>query len=294
MKFSLVTGTVGRTVELDRLLDSLGKQSCQDFELIVADQNPDDRLLNRLRPYEGRFPIVHLQCSLGASRARNAGLGVARGSIISFPDDDCWYPEDLLEKVADFFLSNPGFDGLTGRCVDRSGEDSVGRYVKEEGLVSLRDLFRKATAVTMFFTRESTRKVPGFDEDVGPGAETIYQGAEDLQYLIRLLKAGCRVFYSPRILVYHENPTVGYSPAAAQRGYSYGCGLGRVLRQEGYPRRVMAGPLIRPLGGAIVSLATGRLQKGLYHFAVFRGRLRGWLDASPDGPSGKLHELRRQ
>ncbi len=279
MRFSLVVATINRTVELDRLLESLAKQSCQDFELIVVDQNRDDRVLDRLKAYEKRFPIVHLRSAIGVSRARNAGLGVARGDIISFPDDDCWYPEDLLEKVADFFSKHPGFDGLTGRSVDLTGEDTVGRYIKDEGLVSLRDVWRKAVAFSMFLTQDSTQKAGGFDEGLGPGAGTIHVGAEDFQYLIRVLKAGCRVFYSPRILVYHDNPLVGYGPLVVQRGYSYGCGHGRVLRREGYPVGVIAVALIRPLGGTILSLVTGRFQKGLYHFAVFRGRLRGWLDA---------------
>jgi glycosyltransferase involved in cell wall biosynthesis len=277
MRFSLVLCTVERTVELNRLLDSLAKQSFQDFELIVADQNRDDRVLDRLKAYDGRFPIVHLRCPIGASRARNEGLAVAGGDIRAFPDDDCWYPEDLLEKVADFFSKNPGFDGLTGRCVDLRGKDSVGSYIKEGGVVSLREPWRKSTAVSVFFTREATRKAGGFDEGLGPGAGTIYRGAEDVQYVIRVLKAGCRVFYSPRILVYHENPTAGYGPLVAQRGYFYGCGFGHVLRQEGYPMWVMAMPLIRPLGGVILSLVTGRFQKGLFHLANFRGRLRGWL-----------------
>jgi glycosyltransferase involved in cell wall biosynthesis len=279
MRFSLVVGTIKRTVELDRLLGSLGKQSCQDFELIVVDQNRDHRVLDRLKAYEGRFPIVHLRNAIGLSRARNAGLGVARGDIIAFPDDDCWYPEDLLEKVADFFSKHPEFGGLTGRSVDLTGEDTVGRYIKDEGLVSLRDVWRKAVGFSMFLTRESTQKAGGFDEGLGPGAGTIYQGAEDIQYLIGVLKAGCRVFYSPRILVYHENPLVGYGPLVVQRGYSYGCGHGCVLRRERYPMGVVATALVRPLGGTILSLVTGRFQKGLYHFAIFRGRLRGWLGA---------------
>jgi glycosyltransferase involved in cell wall biosynthesis len=277
MRFSLVVGTIKRTVQLDRLLGSLAMQSCQDFELIVVDQNRDDRVLDRLKAYEGKFPIVHLRSAVGLSKARNAGLGVARGDIISFPDDDCWYPEDLLEKVADFFSKHPEFDGLTGRSVDLTGEDTVGIYIKEEGLVSLRDVWRKAVAFSMFLTRESTRKAGGFDEGLGPGAGTIYQGAEDIQYLIGVLKAGCRVFYSPRIRVYHENPLVGYGPLVVERGYSYGSGHGRVLRREGYPMEAVAAALIRPLGGTILSLLTGRFRKGLYHFAIFRGRLRGWL-----------------
>jgi glycosyltransferase involved in cell wall biosynthesis len=171
MRFSLVVGTIKRTVELDRLLGSLGKQSCQDFELIVVDQNRDHRVLDRLKAYEGRFPIVHLRNAIGLSRARNAGLGVARGDIIAFPDDDCWYPEDLLEKVADFFSKHPEFGGLTGRSVDLTGEDTVGRYIKDEGLVSLRDVWRKAVGFSMFLTRESTKRLEDLMKAWDPAPE---------------------------------------------------------------------------------------------------------------------------
>jgi glycosyltransferase involved in cell wall biosynthesis len=279
MKFSLVLGTVKRTVELDRLLGSLAKQSYQDFELIVVDQNPDDRLVDRLQPYEKSFSIVHLRSAIGLSKARNVGLRVARGEIIAFPDDDCWYPQDLLQSVVDFLSKHPEFDGLTGRSVDLRGEETVGKYVKHEGPVSLRDVWRKATSFSTFLTRACTQKTGGFNEDLGLGAATIYQGAEDIEYLIRALKAGCRIFYSPNIIVYHDNPLVGYGPLVVHRGYSYGCGHGRVLRREGYPMVAVAAALIRPLGGTLLSLVAGRFQKGLYHFAIFRGRLRGWLGA---------------
>jgi hypothetical protein len=61
--FALILATVGRTVELNRLFDTLAAQSYRDFEVIVVDQNRDDRLL----------PVLH--------RARYLGH-VTQGSLL--------------------------------------------------------------------------------------------------------------------------------------------------------------------------------------------------------------------
>lgn len=102
MHFSLILATIGRTEELKRFLASLDKQTLRRFELIMADQNPDDRIKPLLEPYQDHFPIMHLHrpTERGASKARNVGLQHANGDVLTFPDDDCWYLPQLLEKIA--------------------------------------------------------------------------------------------------------------------------------------------------------------------------------------------------
>ena len=99
LKFSLLLATVGRTAELERFLSSLDAQTYRNFDLIVVDQNPDERLAALVQSYAGRFPVLCVKSTPGLSRARNAGLRYVSGDVIAFPDDDCWYPPDLLRKA---------------------------------------------------------------------------------------------------------------------------------------------------------------------------------------------------
>ena len=97
MKFSLVLATVDRSDELERFMFHLNQQICRDFELIVVDQNQDNRVELILAPYFDKFPILHIKSNeLGASKGRNMGFKYVSGEIIGFPDDDCWYASDLL------------------------------------------------------------------------------------------------------------------------------------------------------------------------------------------------------
>jgi glycosyltransferase involved in cell wall biosynthesis len=80
--------TINRDQEISRFLAKLDAQTHQDFELIVVDQNSDDRLCRVIETYQNRFTIRHLRSSVtGASRSRNLGLREAKGDIIGFPDD---------------------------------------------------------------------------------------------------------------------------------------------------------------------------------------------------------------
>src|SRR5436305_2067180 len=100
MHFSLIVATVGRTSELYRLFDTLCAQTHQDFDTVIVDQNQDDRIEKLVACYEGRLRLRHVRAEKrGHASANNAGLEHATGDLIAFPDDDCWYPADLLERV---------------------------------------------------------------------------------------------------------------------------------------------------------------------------------------------------
>ena len=73
--FHMIVATIGRTKELRRLLESLTQQEFSDFEVIVVDQNDDNRLDEVMDEFDGRVPLMRIFSAKGVSRARNAVSG---------------------------------------------------------------------------------------------------------------------------------------------------------------------------------------------------------------------------
>ena len=73
-RFSLIVATITRTHELKRLLESLTRQEFSDYEVILVDQNHDDRLQDVIEEFFGRVPVLRISSPKGVSRARNKGL----------------------------------------------------------------------------------------------------------------------------------------------------------------------------------------------------------------------------
>lgn len=275
-RFSLVLATLGRTDELQRFLESLDAQTHRDFELIVVDQNPDDRLGAVLAPYEDRFSILRVGSEKGASRARNVGLGYAGGVIVAFPDDDCVYPPDLLEKVDRFFAKHRGEDGLSGRSVDWSGENSMGRFGTSPHVVDRLNVWGCSIEYAIFLRRESLEDLR-FDERLGVGSGTKWGAGEGTDYLLRLLDQGASLRYDPDVMVVHHSFVPPYDVEAVRKAYAYGRGMGFVLRKNKNPMRLKARWLYRPLGGALLALFGLRFAEARFRWNTFRGRLEGLL-----------------
>jgi glycosyltransferase involved in cell wall biosynthesis len=119
VSFDLVVATLGRSEELEGLLASLDRQTHRAFRLVLVDQNRDNRVTEALARHPA-LEIVHLRSEPGLSRARNAGLPHLTADVAGFPDDDCSYPDDLLERVAARFGARPDLDALGGRGCVRS------------------------------------------------------------------------------------------------------------------------------------------------------------------------------
>jgi len=276
MKFSLVLGTRGRVLELQRFLEALERQTHRNFELLVVDQNPDNRLVRILARAGTRFPIIHLCSEPGLSHARNLGLQFAHGDIVGFPDDDCWYSPDLLERVHNSFTCHPDAHGLSGRCIDYTGRNSHGRWDMTAGRITRFNIFKRCNSNTIFLRQLVIERVGTFDEQLGVGAQTPWGAGEDTDYILRALAAGYVAFYSPDIQIYHDNPSPRPDRTQLVRRLSYSRGFGRVLRKHHYPFWFVAYQLSRPLGGMLVALIRGRLLQVRYHALTSVGRFRGW------------------
>lgn len=83
-------------------IDSVLRQSYQDFEIIVIDDGSTDGTGELVRT---RYPIVRYvkKDNGGASSARNEGIRLSKGEYIAFLDsDDIWMPDKLEKQIAAF------------------------------------------------------------------------------------------------------------------------------------------------------------------------------------------------
>jgi glycosyltransferase involved in cell wall biosynthesis len=272
--FSLLCCTVGRTDKLERLLASLAAQTSSDFELVVVDQNPPGALDPVLAPFMDKIAIVHLRSQRGLSRARNVGLAQCRGALVAFPDDDCWYPPDLVARLIALFAADPTTDILTGRTVDADGVDSLGLFLGVDAPISKANVWRIGNSNSLFLRTTVARRIGGFDENLGVGAATPFKSGEETDFVLRALAASARGLYRRDLTVHHDQAPVGGAGGAA-RAQDYAQGFGRVLRMHGYGATALAARIARPAARALLSAATGDMAtaryKALWALGVFRG-----------------------
>ena len=272
-KISLVLGTLGRTEQLQFFIEKVSVQSYANFEIIIVDQNIDDRVDKLLIDYIPRLAITHLRAQPGLSKARNLGLKSCSGDIIAFPDDDCWYPPDLLASVVKWLDSD--FDGVTGRQLDAEGLDSGPIYDHVDGPVTLYNVWSRGISSSIFLKKQVVTAVGNFDETLGVGAGTDYGSGEETDYLIRVVKNAFQLYYQPNLIVRHPASEQIITPQMLARTFSYGAGMGRVLRKHQYPLWFKARALARPLLGAAVALAKLNILKARLHWTRCLGRRYG-------------------
>ncbi|WP_230414090.1 glycosyltransferase family 2 protein [Collimonas silvisoli] len=276
MKFSLVLATVGRSDEVARLLASLDAQDYRNFELIVVDQNHDDRLVQMLAAYRERFPVRHLRSAVrGVSRARNAGLEFADGDVITFPDDDCWYPDGLLQEAATVLNSHPELDGITGRFTDGEGR-TEGRWLESSVLLNRYNVWRGAIEFSIFLRRRVVDAVGRFNESLGVGAGTAWGAAEGTDYLLRSLRHGFKLKFLVEMTLHHPVKTSDFDLNACDRQKKYETGIGHVMRINDYPPWYFPGTCLRTCCGMLFAMARGDFPKARFKYVSVLARVQGW------------------
>ena len=276
MKLSLVVASVDRTQELHDLLQGFATQPFRNFEVVIVDQNKDDRLAAIVKKFSPRFSLTHIRTDVrNCSNARNLGLAAATGDVVGFPDDDCLYHPDTMLRIVKHFTEDPRLTLLAGNCVSSDGRLINGRWTPVSCAIDDRTVWTTIIGFAMWMRTEAARQVGGFDPAIGPG--TPWGSGEEPDLALRLLRRGGKGFYDVSIGVSHPDKTL--TPHAINRAFLYGSGMGRVLRKHSIAAWIAIPYFIRPLGGMLLSMVRVRRSHVRYYWQTFRGRLFGYMAA---------------
>ena len=218
---SLVVATVDRTDELQRCLLSLNQSTMRSFEVIVVDQNEDFRLDPIISDASAWFPLTWLRVAhRNAAHARNMGAVCAGGEWIGFPDDDCRFLPETLERL-ERHIAAADTDVLAGMTRDQIGRASVLPWHPTEAAITRHRLRRTVAESTMYLRNEIFFAVSGFDPAFGPGSVF---GAEEGNDLIRRLwqtVPGVRMRFFPDICFIHDHPAPCNDLRALEKTHTY-------------------------------------------------------------------------
>lgn len=270
---SLIVATVGRTTDLDTLFDSLAAQTFKDFEVIVVDQNNDDRLAPHLqRARLLGLTLTHLKHQpANLSAARNVGIDIAQGEWIGFPDDDCWYDHRLLEQLSDRFRCHDPMSGAAVRWAEFGDSPVNAPSLSWSRSRMFRDI--PVASFMLFFHSKLFECIGNFDCQLGVGLW--FGAAEETDLVLRALRQGALVTYHPSALVHHP---VKIAPPGRQSRIAVrqrARGTGALYAKHELPLWVVIRGLLAPIVRPILKGAFGaELAQG---FAVMLGRLDGML-----------------
>jgi glycosyltransferase involved in cell wall biosynthesis len=274
--FSLIVCTLRRQDTLRRLFESLAKQTFQDFEVIVVDQNAPGFLDEVIDHYRHLFIIVHVSASPGLSAARNIGLRRATGDVIAFPDDDCWYDPNSLVDVLTRIESEKSVAIVSGRTTDGDGQSSVSLFLRHASRISRRNFLKCGNSNCLFFRREIFQEIGHFDVRLGVGSGTGFHSGEEADVLLRALDAGLSAQYFPDLMVHHDQVDEAITQAHIQRARNYGRGFGALLRKHRFPTFEIAYRVSRPLVGAVLCLLSGKVMEARYRWVWGRSIAEGY------------------
>jgi GT2 family glycosyltransferase len=142
---TLIVPIYNKERELDRCLDSLLRQTCREFEIILVDDGSTDSSGAVCDSYAQRHPelvrVIH-KPNEGPSSARNRGLDAARGEFVIFPDPDDWVEPDYVQTLLSLQREYQADMVCVGHYVDSDGISAPDRRDQPQAMMSGKDAQR--------------------------------------------------------------------------------------------------------------------------------------------------------
>ncbi len=204
IKLSVVTPSLNSARTIRETLESVARQDYPHVEHVVTDGGSTDGTLEILKAFP-RLRWVS-EKDEGHYHAMNKGIQMATGEVVGILNADDCYCEGILGKVAAAFQSHPEWDALFGDFifVDKDGREILRREEACWDPQIVRFGFGMALHQALF-VRKTT-----YDR-LGLLRHKDFKNACDMEFLMRMVRAKCRVGHIREYVVFYRYHQFGQS-----------------------------------------------------------------------------------
>jgi glycosyltransferase involved in cell wall biosynthesis len=201
MRLSIVTPSFNSIHTIRATIDSVASQDYSDVEHIVVDGGSTDGTIEVLKGCSKLRWVS--EKDEGHYHAMDKGTRMASGEVVAILNaDDCYRP-GVLSEVAAAFKKHPDWDALFGDIVFVDG-DGQEIFRREEAMFDpqiIRYGFNPVNHQTLFLKKAVYLRLGGYRYKE-------YKNCCDYEYVMRLIRARCRVGHIPVYIVnyrYHDH-----------------------------------------------------------------------------------------
>lgn len=198
MKYSIITINYNNRDGLERTIQSVINQTCQDFEYIIIDGGSTDGSVDVIKKYADRIDYWVSEPDKGIYNAMNKGILQAHGEYLNFMNSgDCFYNYEVLEEV---------FSRLDNDLV--VGKDF---HFNQQTKRSHQTVFPRRLSMFTFYTSYLPHQSTFFKKDLFANAmyDENYKIVSDWKFYIqKIIDEGCNVSFIDIVVAWREQDGV--------------------------------------------------------------------------------------
>jgi len=214
---SIVILTFNSATFIKLCLDSVFSQVYKDFEVVVVDNGSKDCTVGFIKENYPQIILIENKENLGACKARNQGIGVAKGKWVLAMDCDTVLENNFLTKISQAIKITPLDVGMIQPKIlnwDKKTISSCGIYLSwlarfhdiGKGQLDLGQFDKSAhifgsSSAAAIFKREMLEDIK---EKTGYFDESFFFLAEDVDLSCRAQRKGWKALYYPEAISYHN------------------------------------------------------------------------------------------
>lgn len=208
------------SVTLDLLL-SIRECNYDNLEVIVVDNGSD---LNPIEMIQRNFPevvAIRSNINLGFSGGNNLGLKSANGEFIFFVNNDTLFEENVIKELIKPFFENQDIGVIspkviyyqTPNIIQYAGATMINSLTGRNKIIGQgendnKELYKSDYTHFAHGAAMIIRK--SLIESVGVFPEIFFLYYEELDYSIRIRRAGYKIYFNSKAVIYHRvSHTVG-------------------------------------------------------------------------------------